>query len=106
MVFLTVCSAHRRAALVGLVVRSRLLPLLGFGLALGGWLPPDQAFGQDHPKTSLSRIRIAPDHRAFVTEDGKPFVPWGVTTIGPAPAGHRRSGNNSTPRPRGKTSCG
>ena len=29
MVFLTVCSAHRRAALVGLVVRSRLLPLLG-----------------------------------------------------------------------------
>jgi hypothetical protein len=59
------------------------LPLLGFGLALGGWLPPDQAFGQDHPKTSLSRIRIAPDHRAFVTEDGKPFVPWGVNYYRP-----------------------
>jgi hypothetical protein len=82
MVFLTVCNVCR-ATRMGLVVHNRLLPLLGFGLAFGGWLLPGQAVGQDHLKASLPKIRIAPDHRSFITEDGKPFLPWGVNYYRP-----------------------
>jgi hypothetical protein len=52
-------------------------------IAVCGGLAPSMAGGADRPISRLPKIRVAPDRRTFVTEDGKPFVPWGVNYYRP-----------------------
>ena len=60
------------------------LSLLCAGLPLAaGPGPAGAAAAKDAPAQALPRIRVAPDARSFVTEQGRPFVPFGVNYFRP-----------------------
>lgn len=40
-------------------------------------------FAEEPPRVALPKVRIGPDGRSFVTDDGKPFVPMGVNYFRP-----------------------
>ncbi len=59
--------------------RARVLAgLLALAFAVAGLAATPGA-----PATALPKIRVAPDGRGFVTSDGRPFVPFGVTYFRP-----------------------
>lgn len=64
---------------------SRLSLKIGLGSVSFSFLVVTRAFGAEQPGSPalLPKIHVSADNRGFVTETGKPFVPFGVTYFRP-----------------------